>query len=47
VPGPRGEGVRVGLAAALHIAQDAHADRVLSEGPFALLTEMLLDQHTR
>ena len=29
---------------ALRIAQDAHADQVLSEHPFALLTGMLLDQ---
>jgi uncharacterized HhH-GPD family protein len=29
---------------ALRIAQDAHADRVLSDSPFALLTGMLLDQ---
>jgi uncharacterized HhH-GPD family protein len=28
----------------LQIAQDAHADRVLSDNPFALLTGMLLDQ---
>jgi uncharacterized HhH-GPD family protein len=28
----------------LQIAQDAHADRVLSDSPFALLTGMLLDQ---
>jgi uncharacterized HhH-GPD family protein len=28
----------------LHIAQDEHADRVLSENPFALLTGMMLDQ---
>ncbi|MGL4744620.1 MAG: HhH-GPD-type base excision DNA repair protein, partial [Dermatophilaceae bacterium] len=30
--------------AALAIAQDPAADRVLSEDPFALLTGMLLDQ---
>ena len=29
---------------ALRIAQDAHADRVLSDDPFALLMGMLLDQ---
>ena len=29
---------------AIHIAQDADADRVLTESPFALLTGMLLDQ---
>ena len=29
---------------AIQIAQDAHADKVLSEDPFALLTGMLLDQ---
>ena len=28
----------------LHIAQDEHADRVLSENPFALLAGMMLDQ---
>jgi uncharacterized HhH-GPD family protein len=30
--------------AEIRIAQDEHADRVLSESPFALLTGMLLDQ---
>ena len=29
---------------AVQIAQDPHADQVLSESPFALLTGMLLDQ---
>ena len=29
---------------ALQIAQDAHADQVLTDSPFALLTGMLLDQ---
>jgi uncharacterized HhH-GPD family protein len=29
---------------ALHIAQDAHADEVLTENPFALLAGMMLDQ---
>lgn len=29
----------------LQIAQDAHADQVLSQSAFALLTGMLLDQH--
>jgi uncharacterized HhH-GPD family protein len=29
---------------AIQIAQDAHADQVLSDSPFALLTGMLLDQ---
>jgi uncharacterized HhH-GPD family protein len=29
---------------ALQIAQDAHADRVLTDSPFGLLTGMLLDQ---
>ena len=29
---------------ALQIAQDPHADEVLTESPFALLTGMLLDQ---
>ncbi len=32
------------MAAEIHIAQDADADRVLTESPFALLTGMLLDQ---
>src|SRR5688572_21514981 len=32
------------MAAQIHIAQDADADRVLTESPFALLTGMLLDQ---
>jgi hypothetical protein len=30
---------------AIQIAQDAHADQVLSESSFALLCGMLLDQH--
>jgi uncharacterized HhH-GPD family protein len=29
---------------AIHIAQDTHADRVLTENPFALLAGMMLDQ---
>jgi len=29
---------------AIQIAQDAHADQVLTDSPFALLAGMLLDQ---
>jgi hypothetical protein len=32
---------------ALQIAQDAHADQVLTESPFGLLAGMLLDRHSR
>ena len=29
---------------AIHITGDAHADRVLTESPFAMLVGMMLDQ---
>ena len=41
--GPVGQDVPM----AIQIAQDAAADKVLTEDPFALLTGMLLDQQRR